>query len=63
MMRLGLLLVALRLTLLAPPSFGAEPPRPKPKVPEFVEMLGGNPDQRLENEPDVGLVPSVGESL
>jgi EF hand len=40
MIRLRLLLVAFPLTLLAPQSFGADPPRPKPKVPEFVEMLG-----------------------
>ena len=40
MMRLKLLLVAIPLTLLAPPSFAADPPRPKPKVPEFAEMLG-----------------------
>jgi Ca2+-binding EF-hand superfamily protein len=40
MMRLKLLFVAIPLTLLAPPSFAADPPRPKPKVPEFAEMLG-----------------------
>jgi Ca2+-binding EF-hand superfamily protein len=40
MTRLKLLLVAIPLTLLAPPSFAADPARPKPKVPEFVEMLG-----------------------
>jgi hypothetical protein len=39
MMRLRLLFVAIPLTLLAPPSFAADPPRPKPKVPEFAEML------------------------
>jgi Ca2+-binding EF-hand superfamily protein len=40
MMRLKLLLVAIPLTLLAPPSFAADPAHPKPKVPEFAEMLG-----------------------
>ena len=40
MIQVKLLLMAIPLTLLAPPSFGADPPRPKPKVPEFVEMLG-----------------------
>jgi Ca2+-binding EF-hand superfamily protein len=33
-------LVAISLTLFASASFAADPPRPKPKVPEFVEMLG-----------------------
>ena len=40
MMRLKLLSAAIPLILLAPPSFGADPPRAKPKVPEFAEMLG-----------------------
>ena len=40
MMRLKLLLVAIPLTLLAPPNFAADPPRPRAKVPEFAEMLG-----------------------
>jgi hypothetical protein len=40
MMRLKLLSVAIPLSLLAPPSFAADPPRPKPKVPEFAQMLG-----------------------
>jgi EF hand len=40
MMRLKLLLVTIPLTLIASASFAADPPRPKPKVPEFVEMLG-----------------------
>jgi hypothetical protein len=40
MMRLRFLLLAFPLVVLAPPSFGIDPPRPKPKVPEFVQMLG-----------------------
>jgi Ca2+-binding EF-hand superfamily protein len=40
MMRLKLLSVAIPLSLLAPPSFAADPPRSKAKVPEFAEMLG-----------------------
>jgi Ca2+-binding EF-hand superfamily protein len=40
MMRLKLLLVTIPLTLIASASFAADPPRPKPKVPEFAEMLG-----------------------
>ena len=39
-MRLRLLLVAIPLTLWTLPSFAADPPRPKAKVPEFAEMLG-----------------------
>jgi EF hand len=40
MMRLKLFSVAIPLILLAPPSIAADPPGPKPKVPEFAEMLG-----------------------
>jgi hypothetical protein len=40
MVRLKNLLVAIPLTLLALPSFAADPPRPTAKVPEFAEMLG-----------------------
>jgi EF hand len=40
MMRLKRLLVAIPLTLVASPSFAADPARPKPKVPEFAQMLG-----------------------
>ena len=39
-MRLKLLLVAISLTHFASASFAADPPRPRPKVPEFAEMLG-----------------------
>jgi Ca2+-binding EF-hand superfamily protein len=39
MLRFKRLLLALSLTVLAAPSFAADPPRPKPKVPEFAEML------------------------
>jgi hypothetical protein len=38
--RLKRLFVAIPLALLALPSFAADPSRPKPKVPEFAEMLG-----------------------
>ncbi len=40
MMRLKLFLAAIPLALFASASFAADPPRPKPKVPEFAEMLG-----------------------
>ena len=40
MIRLTLLLMQIPLALWVLPSFAAEPPRPKAKVPEFAEMLG-----------------------
>ena len=40
MMRLKLLWVVTPLAFWVLPSFAADPPRPKAKVPEFVEMLG-----------------------